>query len=106
MPEAGYGDVIVKTSLDHDLQAEAERAVKDALIYGRPAGVGQGSPGSLGGEVAGRLIIARAMALPDTRAFLDPFVRRIDDPGQISVGDDLFRQEGADAGHGAADDAH
>ena len=41
MPEAGYGDVIVKTTLDHDLQKEAERAVKDALIYGRPAGVGQ-----------------------------------------------------------------
>ena len=41
MPEAGYGDVIVKTTLDHDLQKEAERAVKDALVYGRPAGVGQ-----------------------------------------------------------------
>jgi penicillin-binding protein 1A len=41
MPEAGYGDVIVKTTLDYDLQKEAERAVKDALIYGRPAGVGQ-----------------------------------------------------------------
>jgi penicillin-binding protein 1A len=41
LPEGGYGDVIVKTTLDHDLQKEAERAVKDALIYGRPAGVGQ-----------------------------------------------------------------
>ncbi len=41
MPEAGYGDVIVQTTLDRDLQKEAERAVKEALAYGRSAGVGQ-----------------------------------------------------------------
>ena len=41
MPEAGYGDVIVQTTLDRDLQKDAERAVKEALAYGRSAGVGQ-----------------------------------------------------------------
>ena len=40
-PEAGYGDVLVQTTLDRDLQKDAERAVKEALTYGRSAGVGQ-----------------------------------------------------------------
>jgi hypothetical protein len=46
------------------------------------------------------------MPLFDTCPFLNPRVRSVDDFCKISVGDDLFRQKGADAGHGAADDAH
>ena len=41
LPEAGYGDVIVRTTLDRDLQREAERAVKEAVASNKGAGVGQ-----------------------------------------------------------------
>jgi hypothetical protein len=81
----------------HDDQVDVRR---------RLAGVGQGLPGGLDRQVAGRLIVARLVALPDAGAFLDPFVGRVDDLGQVGVGDDLLRQVRADAGDDAASDAH
>ncbi len=39
--EADYGDVIVRTTLDRDLQRQAERAVRDAVAGGKALGVGQ-----------------------------------------------------------------
>ena len=41
MPEAGYGDVSVRTTLDRDLQRDAENAVRSAVAGGRALGVGQ-----------------------------------------------------------------
>ena len=58
------------------------------------------------GEIGCELPFGGDMALLDADPLLDPLVGGVDQPHQISVGDDLFRQIGADAGDGAADDAH
>jgi penicillin-binding protein 1A len=41
MTEAGYGDVIVKTTLDRNLQRLAERAVRDAMAGSKGLNIGQ-----------------------------------------------------------------
>jgi penicillin-binding protein 1A len=41
LPEAGYGDVIVKTTLDRNLQRLAERAVRDAVAGSKGLNIGQ-----------------------------------------------------------------
>ena len=41
LPEAGYGDVIVKTTLDRNLQRLAERAVRDAVAGSKGLDIGQ-----------------------------------------------------------------
>ncbi len=43
LTEASYGDVAVKTTLDHDLQAQAERVIRDGIASARGLGVTQGA---------------------------------------------------------------
>jgi hypothetical protein len=75
-------------------------------VGGGLAGVGQGASRGLDGQVAGRLVVARLVALADAGALLDPLVAGVDDLGQVGVGDDLLGQIGTDAGDGAANNAH
>src|SRR5690606_3065557 len=74
-------------------------------VDGIDAGADQSLPRCGDAEVGCQLAVGRNVASPDAGALANPLVARVDDLGQIGVGQHAFRQIGADAADNGSDDS-